>query len=110
MNPAIEFLLEHWLALAVLVAALGFGVATAVRRLRSGDWAWRYHLPAAILASYAGGAFAVHAVEGFPWWLGPTVCLSAFGIFVGLLVLVILTGHWSAAAGYGLTCAFFLGL
>ncbi len=107
MNPAIEF--EHWLALAVLAAALSFGVAAAVRRLRSGDWAWRYHLPMAVLASYAGGAFAANAIEGLPW-LGPTTCISAFGIFVGLLVLVILTGHWSAYAGYGLTCAFFLGL
>ena len=110
MNAMTDFLMQYWLALLFLLAALGFGVATVVRHLRSGDWAWRYHLPAAIFASYAIGAFIVNAVEGFPWWLGPTVCLSAFGIFVGLFVLVILTGQWSTAAGYALTCLFFLGL
>jgi uncharacterized membrane protein len=110
MNRLAEFLLEHWLALAAFLAALGLFVAAAVRYLRSGDWAWRYHQPAAILASYAVGAFLVNAVDDFPGWLGPTICLAAFGVFVGLLVLVILTGHWSAAAGYALTCAFFFGL
>ena len=58
MDSAATFLLEHWLAFALLAVALGLGDRRVVRRLRFGDWAWRYHLPAAVLASYRRRRFA----------------------------------------------------
>ena len=68
-----------------------------------------YHLPAAVLASYAGGAFAEEALRGdYVWWMA--ACLAALAILIGLLALVIFTGLWSPHAAYGLTCLFFFGL
>jgi uncharacterized membrane protein len=47
----------------------------------------------------------------FPWsWVGPTLAITALTTFIFLLVLVILTGYWSAPLGYALTCLFFFGL
>src|SRR5580704_482501 len=104
MDPT--FLLEHWLAFVVLVAAIGFGVATLVRGLR-GDWAWRFYLPALLLGSFALGAFDF---DFLPWWIAPACALQGFGILVFLLVLVILTGFWNAILGYLLAVVMFFGL
>lgn len=101
MNP-----LDHWLAFTVLAAALGFGLAALVRRLRSGDWLLRYHLPAAVLAAYAAGAF-LPLIDDFPAWV---ICLAALAILIGLLALVVATGRWSPHAAYAVTVLFFLGL
>jgi uncharacterized membrane protein len=106
MNPVTNFLYGHWLAITCLLAAMCFGAAAFVRWRQHGVWRWTYYLPAAILASYGLGAF-----DFLPaWWLGPAIALTAFGVFVGLLVVVILSGFWSAPLGYALTCIFFFGL
>ncbi|HZZ78951.1 MAG TPA: VWA domain-containing protein [Gemmataceae bacterium] len=105
----IDFLVQHWLAFTLLLAALGLGIATAVRRARSGEWPWRLYLPALVLASYAGGGILADLAD-FAWWIGLTICIAAFVVFVGMLVLVIVNGLWSAYAGYGLTGVFFFGL
>jgi uncharacterized membrane protein len=101
-----SILLEHWLALACLLAALAFATAAAVHWYRRGAWAWGYCLPAAVLASYGVGAFGFLA----PWWLGAALGLGAFGVLVGLLVLVILTGFWLAALGCATACILCFGL
>src|SRR6516225_2261710 len=100
------YLLENWLPLVCLLAAAALCAPAAWHWRRHGSWPWGYCLAAAILASYGTGSF-----EMFPWsWVGPTLAITALTTFIFLLVLVILTGYWSAPLGYALTCLFFFGL
>ena len=101
-----NFLLDHWLAVLCVFAALSFGATTLLHRRRHGTWAWPYYLLAAIFVSYGLGAFAF-----LPWsWLGLCSKLTALGIFLLALVLVFVNGSWFATPGYVLTCLFFFGL
>ena len=99
------FLLEHWLACLCVLIGLGLCVLAQPWRHRLGFWDWRFYLPALILLCYGVGAF-----DFLPEWAGPTIALSAFGVFVLLLILVILTGSWHALLGYALTGLFAFGL
>ncbi len=117
MHPVMAFLLNHWLAMLCLLAALGLGAGALLYWRRRGSWPWEYYLPAAMLASFGLGAlvFTLKSTQLpqdllIPSWISFAMFLSGFLLFVGALAIVIATGYWSAPLGYGLTCTLFIGL
>lgn len=104
------FLSDHWLALLCLIAAFGLLSTAAVKRWRGGEWEWRWHLPGLLVGCFSSGMLlnaastwyhdAHDGIEFLSWWIGGILALSAFVLFIVLLVIVLLNGSWSAPLGY----------
>ena len=106
------FLAEHWLAFVCLLLALALLGAALVQLARRAAWPWGLALPSLLFASYGIGALAFRAwlSDYLPWWTPGVVALVTFAVFVALLIVVILSGFWSAIAGFALTGIFFVGI
>ena len=98
-------MLENWLAFVFMLAAIGLGAVTLLRRYLDGVWSWSLYLPAAILGSYGVGGMCE-----LPWWADLLLIAIPVGVFLLLLVLVVVSGVWSAPLAHGITCTFFFGL
>jgi uncharacterized membrane protein len=104
MKGPIDLLAEHGLSILLLATALVLGTSLLIVRRRRGAWS----LPLLLLSS----AFALVGAGGlalpFTWALWLAGAMLAL-LFV-MLLLVITTGAWSAALGYGIGALLLLGL
>jgi uncharacterized membrane protein len=117
MNQTQEFLTAHWFSLVLLAGALALGGAVLVLRRRRKVWSMPLLLAGAAVALMGAGGLA----SGFEstvdiggwtfslqWTLG--LGLAALAVFFGMLLVVIITGAWSAPLGYGVGALLIFGL
>jgi uncharacterized membrane protein len=94
MNQAWDFSVSHWFSLVLVAAALGIGAATLWVRRRRQTWSLPHILGASALALLAAGGLALPSDWGL--WLGGAALTTLFV----MLLIVILSGSWSAPLGY----------
>src|SRR5438132_13900116 len=89
-------LADHWLSCLLLALALALGAVSAGSRGRRGTWSLQLLLMASGLAILALGSFAIPSA--WAWWL-TSIPLS---VLLAMLVIVLLTGRWSALLAWSL--------
>src|SRR5215831_9075259 len=94
MNRATEFLTANWFSLFLFVLALTSGAMLLFLRQRRRNWSLGLILLGSLLAAAAVGGL----VLPFEWglWLSAAV----LGVLFIMLLVVIITGAWSAPVGY----------
>src|ERR1041385_4118381 len=102
-----DTLAQFWLPILCVLAAVGLGIATLVRWQQTRGWKWALYLPAALLVSFGVGGLleARGESEWLPAWAALTLAAAALGLLIFALIMVVLTGFWSAPLGYGLVGA-----
>jgi uncharacterized membrane protein len=94
MDQLIPFLARHWLAGVLVVVGLLLGALLLLRWRRRGDWSLSLLLGSAGCGLLGVGGLALPAA--WAWWL--TVAVLA--VWFGMLLVLVLSGHWWAPLGY----------
>ena len=104
MDGPLSFSVEHWFSLLFLAIALVLGACLILVRLRRREWS--------LLLLLVGSGFALAGTGGlalpFAWGLWLTGAMLA--LLVAMLLIVILSGGWSARLGYAVGALLLLGL
>jgi uncharacterized membrane protein len=96
MNPALDYLVAHWLALALVVGGVGWGAILLWRRRR-------VSFAAALVLAGVGGLL-------LPTSAGAWVAGLALATLFLMVSVVVLTGRWWAPLGYVAGAAVLVGL
>ncbi|MBV9123271.1 MAG: hypothetical protein JO112_07940, partial [Planctomycetes bacterium] len=114
MDLLLQFLIHHSFGLLLLAAALVLGLVLLLR-LRRGRWSLALLLLSTSctlmgLGGLAGpGWVALHFPGNWSLWAGWLVGSALAALFV-MLVVVVLTGHWSARLGFTMGGLLLFGL
>jgi uncharacterized membrane protein len=94
----------YWFADLFLAVALLLGVLLLLRRRRQGTW------PPGLAVAVA--AFTLAGVGGLalPFWWGLGVVSGALALLAGMIVVLLLSGSWSAYLGWAAGALLVLGL
>ncbi|HEV3204594.1 MAG TPA: VWA domain-containing protein [Gemmataceae bacterium] len=102
MDNLRDLLSIHWFDSLLVVLALVFGYLFVRRWQTKQSWSHHY-----LLAAGACGLFGLGGlVVPFPWALW--VLIAALVGWFGAILVVLMTGHWSASLGYTLAALFLL--
>src|SRR5436305_155933 len=99
------YVATHWLALACIALSLP-PLALALWRLITTVRT----TPAPAVLGSALGLFGIGGLEVIAWDHGMYVTLADLGLLVAALVVVLITGVWSAPLGYFLGAVLLFGL
>jgi uncharacterized membrane protein len=104
MHGILDVLAEHWFSFLLLAIAVVLGVSLLNVWRRRGEWSLLLLLTGSAVALLSVGGLALPATWGV-WLAGAALAL----LFV-MLLLVIITGSWSAPLGYAVGAVLLLGL
>jgi uncharacterized membrane protein len=104
MNPAIEYLADHWLSASLIAFALLLGTVALIQRQRRRNWAWGWIVTSLILVLIGLGGLTIPYQVAL--WMGAGVLGACFLV---TLVLII-SGAWSVPLGLGLGALICLAL
>jgi uncharacterized membrane protein len=105
MTRVVQALPPHWFADLLLALGLLLGLLLLARRARRGSWSVPLLVASAALALAGAGGLLLPAAVAV--W----VAVGALGVLALLVVFLVLSGHWSEAAGWvcGAVLAFAAG-
>ncbi|HEV3263832.1 MAG TPA: VWA domain-containing protein [Gemmataceae bacterium] len=114
MGRLIDFLASHWFGLFLLAAALASGLLLVGRRRRGTVPLALLVVTIALVLAGLGGLISTlvdefHLQEtpaAWAWW----VTIAALTVLSGMLVILLLSGWWSARLGCAVTAVLLLGV
>src|SRR5712692_4221507 len=104
MNRPLDFLVEHWFSVLLLVIAFVLGVALLDAWRRRREWSLPLLLLGSAFALLSAGGLAL-PVDWALWLAGTTLAILFVMVFI-----VITTGSWSALLGYCVGSLLLVGL